>query len=196
MHKIQTQCFAVIYIPFFSLQCAQQKRALLGHRLSDQLSLDVIEPDIGRVRQQNICDDVSSDIPAALLDQDGIHVIELNPAAERAGIHPGVSTSQAIARAADLVLYPRTLSTEEHLQNTLLQLVYRYSPFIENSAPGICTLDLKGKRTRRHQLWLRELLTKLRSVGLNAQAGIGPNPEIALQAAKIADPILEISQDN
>jgi protein ImuB len=200
MHKIETHCFAVIYIPFYSLQCAQQKHAWQScnpHRMSPrQLSLDVIETAVPGTAQQNIVDDPSFDISAALLAHDGIHVIELNPAAERAGIRPGVSTSQAIARAADLVLYPRTLSYEQHLQNTLLQLVYRYSPFIENSAPGICTLDLKGKRTRRHQLWLRELLTKLRSVGLKAQAGIGPNPEIALQAAKIADPILEISQDS
>jgi protein ImuB len=196
MHKIQTQCFAVIYIPFYSLQCAQQKRALqiCHHLSSEQLSLEVIESAIGRVPPQNIYDDASFDIPTALLDQDGIHVIELNPAAERAGIHPGVSTSQAIARASELVLYPRTLSNEQHLQDTLLQLAYRYSPFVENSAPGICTLDLKGKRIRKHQPWLRELLAQLRSVGLKAQAGIGPNPEIALQAAKIADPILEISQ--
>ena len=73
--------------------------------------------------------------------------------------------------------------------------MYRYSPLIENSAPGICTLDLKGKRIRNHQPWLRELLAQLRSIGLKAQAGIGLNPEIALQAAKIADPILEILED-
>ena len=124
-----------------------------------------------------------------------MHVIELNHAAEYAGIQPGMSTSQALARASELILYKRSPSNEQHLQNTLLQLVYRYSPFIENSAPGICTLDLKGKRIRKHQPWLRELLAQLRSIGLKAQAGIGFNPEIALQAAKIADPILEILED-
>ncbi len=74
--------------------------------------------------------------------------------------------------------------------------MYRYSPLIENSAPGICTLDLKGKRIRHHQPGLRELLAQLRSIGLQAQAGIGSNPELALQAARIADPILEISEDS
>jgi protein ImuB len=200
MHKIETYCFAVIYIPFYSLQCARQKRCLQScgpnQRPPDQLSLNAIETAVEGTAQQNIVDDASFDIPAALLAEDGIHVIELNPAAERAGIYPGVSTSQALARASDLVLYPRNLSSEKHLQNTLLQLVYRYSPFIENSAPGIYTLDLKGKRIRKHQLWLRELLARLRLVGLKAQAGIGPNPEIALQAARIADPILEISKDS
>ena len=39
------------------------------------------------------------------------------------------------------------------------------------------------------------MLAQLRSIGLKAQAGIGFNPEIALQAAKIADPILEILED-
>src|ERR1700726_4247903 len=199
MHKIETHCFAVIYIPFYSLQCAQQKCAWQScspnSMSSNQLALDVIETAVYGTAHQNIIDDTSFDIPAALLASDGIHVIELNPAAEHAGIHLGVSTSQAIARAPDLVLYPRTLSNEQHLQNTLLQLVYRYSPFIENSAPGVCTLDLKGKRTRKHQLWLRELLAQLRSIGLKAQAGIGLNPEIALQAAKIADPILEILEN-
>ena len=147
------------------------------------------------MENKNISDDVSSEIPAALLDADGIHVIELNHLAEDAGILSGMSTSQALARASELVLYKRSPSNEQHLQDTLLQLVYHYSPFIENSAPGIYTLDLRGKRIRKHSLWLRELLAQLRSIGLTAQAGIGLNPEIALQAARIADPILEILED-
>jgi protein ImuB len=199
MHKNITNCFAVIYIPFYALQCARQKRILakcaLDNRLFDQLSFDAMEADTPRVGEPGVFNDMSSDLPAALLDQEGMHVIELNPAAESTGIQSGMSTSQALARASKLVLYKRNPSNEQHLQDTLLQLVYRYSPFIENSAPGICTLDLKGKRIRKHQLWLRELLAQLRSIGLKAQAGVGSNPEIALQAAKIADPILEILED-
>ena len=200
MHNNIKTCFAVIYIPFYALQCARQKRVLeqcaLDHRMLDQLFLEGIEVDAPRAGEQGTNDDLSFEIPAALLDRDGMHVIELNYAADQAGIQPGMSTSQALARASELVLYKRNPSNEQHLQNTLLQLVYRYSPFIENSAPGICTLDLKGKRIRNHQPWLRELLAQLRSIGLKAQAGLGGNPEIALQAAKIADPILEILQDS
>jgi protein ImuB len=199
MHKNITTCFAVIYIPFYALQCARQKRVLEKSALDngplDQLSFDVIQAGAPGVGVQSAFDDTSSGLPAALLDQEGMQVIELNRDSEDAGIQPGMSTSQAVARAPELVLYKRSLSNEQHFQNALLQLVYRYSPFIENSAPGICTLDLKGKRNRNHQPWLRELLTQLRSIGLKAQAGIGLNPEIALQAAKIADPILEILED-
>jgi len=199
MHKNETNCFAVIYIPFYALQCARQKcvleKSALDNRPLDQLSFEVVEADTSRIREQEVYDDESSDFPAALLDQEGLHVIELNHVAECAGIQPRMSTSQALARASELVLYKRRPSNEQHLQDTLLQLVYRYSPFIENSAPGICTLDLKGKRIRKHALWLRELLAQLRSIGLKAKAGVGLNPEIALQAAKIADPILEILED-
>jgi protein ImuB len=199
MPKVVRSCFAVIYIPFYALQCAQQKRVLeksaLKKERSEQLSFDTIETDFQEVGEHSLLDDTSSDSPAALLNQEGMHVIELNHAAEHAGIHPGMSTSQALARTSELILEKRSLTNEQHLQNALLQLAYRYSPFIENSAPGICTLDLKGKRTGQHQHWLRELLTQLRSIGLKAQAGIGFNPEIALQAAKVADPILEIFED-
>jgi protein ImuB len=210
MLKNVTNCFAVIYIPFYALQCARQKRLLeksaRGNSPLGQLSFPV-QTDPGpehagrtlnserQTLNATTLDDASSGFPAGLLDEEGIHVIELNYAAERAGILPGMSTSQALARASELVLYKRSTENEQHLQDTLLQLVYRYSPLIENSAPGICTLDLKGKRIRHHQPGLRELLAQLRSLGLQAQAGIGSNPELALQAARIADPILEISED-
>src|SRR4029077_15660548 len=134
MHKNGTNCFAVIYIPFYALQCAQQKRVLekcaLENEPLDQLAFDVMESDAPRVGEQNANDDASSDLPAALLDQEGFQVIELNHSAEYAGVQPGMSTSQAIARASELVLYKRSPSNEGHLQHTLLQLGYRYSPLI------------------------------------------------------------------
>jgi protein ImuB len=199
MHNKVTNCFAVIYIPFYALQCARLKRLLeksaRGNSPLEQLSFPVLEKDLPNVAESSILDDVSSDLPIGLLDQEGIRVIELNQAAEGVGILPGMSTSQALARASELVLYKRSPANEQHLQNTLLQLAYRYSPLIENSAPGICTLDLKGKRIRHPQTGLRELLAQLRSIGLQAQAGIGSNSELALQAARIAAPILEISED-
>ncbi len=196
MHKNVKGCFVVIYIPFYALQCARQKwnleKSALAERSSEQLCFEAIRAD----QERSPSDDGSSNLSAALLDPEGMQVIELNGAAELAGIQSGMSTSQAIARASELDLYKRSPSNEEHLQKALLQLVYRYSPFIENSAPGICTLDLRGKRTSNHQPWLRELLAQLRSIGLQAQAGVGCNPEIALQAAKIADPILEVSENS
>src|ERR1700678_2600379 len=152
MHKNEITCFAVIYIPFYALQCARQKcvfeKRALKQKSLEQLSWNVWEGETFRVEEQGTGDEASSDFPIALLDLDGIHVIELNQVAEDAGIQSGMSTSQALARASDLVLYKRSPANEQHLQDTLLQLVYHYSPFIENSAPGIYTLDLRGKRIR------------------------------------------------
>jgi protein ImuB len=198
MPKLEINCFTVIYVPFYFLQCAQRQRLLRvadsNDSSSQQLSFDIsIEDSCPDWGFPPVAEKTFAEIPAALLDQDGVHVIELNPAAERAGIRPGVSTSQALARAPELVFYARALSHEQHIQDALIQLAYRYSPFIENSAPGVCTLDVK--KTRNRQAGLRKLLAQLRAIGLKAQAGTGPNPEIALQAAKIADPILEISHD-
>jgi protein ImuB len=198
MPKLEINCFTVIYVPFYFLQCAQRQRLLRvadsNDSSSQQLSFDIsIEDSCPDWGFPPVAEKTFAEIPAALLDQDGVHVIELNPAAERAGIRPGVSTSQALARAPELVFYARALSHEQHIQDALIQLAYRYSPFIENSAPGVCTLDVK--KTRNRQAGLRKLLAQLRAIGLKAQAGTGPNPGIALQAAKIADPILEISHD-
>src|ERR1700683_3908982 len=133
MHKNEITCFAVIYIPFYALQCARQKCVLekraLERRPLDQRSLNVGEAETFRVTEQRKVDDTSSGFPIALLDLNGIHVIELNQIAEAAGIQSGMSTSQALARACELVLYKRSPANEQHLQDTLLQLVYHYSPF-------------------------------------------------------------------
>jgi len=130
MHNKVTNCFAVIYIPFYALQCARLKRLLeksaRGNSPLEQLSFPVLEKDLPNVAESSILDDVSSDLPIGLLDQEGIRVIELNQAAEGVGILPGMSTSQALARASELVLYKRSPANEQHLQNTLLQLAYRY----------------------------------------------------------------------
>jgi hypothetical protein len=80
MHKNIINCFAVIYIPFYALQCARQKRILeqfaLEEKPLNQLSFDGLEPH--RVRTENRCgiDDVSLDRFAALLEMDGEHVNE------------------------------------------------------------------------------------------------------------------------
>ena len=196
MPKSENSLFAVIYVPFYGLQSARIKSlnraACFGDTSSEQASFDLSESRSKHEINVSLADDQSWGVPAALLDSDGIHLIELNHAAEVAGVQLGTSTSQALARCPDLVLYARSIPQEQRLEESLLQIVYRHSPFIENSGPGICTLDLRGKRVRKHLPWLQELLAQIRSLGLRAQAGIGSNPEIALQAAMIANPILEI----
>jgi protein ImuB len=196
MHKHRIRLFAVSYIPSYRLQCAWQKYLFqprpLDNSPSVQLSFD--EKASFPLAGNSSIDALSCNLPIALLDPDGGRIIEVNPSAEAAGVQPGMTTSLATARAPHLLLLGRIPSLEAQLQNTFLQLSYRYSPYIENSAPGICTLDFRGNRAP--EIRLRELLDQLRAVGLKTQAGIGPNPEIALQAAKIADPILEVTSNS
>ncbi len=51
MHKNETNCFAVIYIPFYALQCARQKRLLEKSARDNsplrQLAFPVLETDPG-----------------------------------------------------------------------------------------------------------------------------------------------------
>ena len=100
MLKNVTTCFAVVYIPFYALQCARQKRLLeesaRGNNPLGQLSFPVLETDLPKVAEPGRLDDTSSDLPAGLLDPEGIHVIELNHAA-------AVSMVDGPARALDLI---------------------------------------------------------------------------------------------
>ena len=81
MHKNVTNCFAVIYIPFYALQCARQKRLLeksaRGNSPLGQLAFPVLETDPGpehagrtfhaerRTLNDLVLDDASSDFPPA-----------------------------------------------------------------------------------------------------------------------------------
>src|SRR5690348_14557494 len=108
--------FAVIFIPNFSLQ------AILRH-----------EPDL-RSR------------PIALIDPQATKsvITQLTSAAQSSGVDEGLTASQAMARCADLIIKPRSLAQEESATEVLLQTAYAFSPNIERTAPGICTIELKG----------------------------------------------------
>src|SRR3981081_1556792 len=132
MPKSANSLFEVIYVPFYGLQSARIKSlnraACFGDTSSEQASFDLSESRSKHEINVSLADDQSWGVPAALLDSDGIHLIELNHAAEVAGVQLGTSTSQALARCPDLVLYARSIPQEQRLEESLLQVVYRYSP--------------------------------------------------------------------
>ncbi len=197
MHPHKNRSFAVIYVPFYKLQCAWQDHLLRGKcNESSANNLGVIAL-VQSTRAPAIeIDDLCSEYAVGLLESDGLHVSEVNPVALAAGIRPGSTTGLATARAPAILLLGAKPAREEQLQQTLLQIAYRFSPYLEMTAPGVCTLDLRAKKAAPHQPWLQDFLAQLRQLGFKAQAGIGRNPEIALQAAKIADPIREIFGDS
>jgi hypothetical protein len=163
-HK--TRLFAVIYTPYYRLQCARQKRL---HALpeavtaSNQLELSIensmVECSV------SLSTKVEEEKPAALLDAEGTRIIEVNPVAAAAGIEIGVTTSLALARTSELQLFASAIELEHQQQSALLQLCYRYSPYLENTAAGVCTLDLQGRKGDNQEWWARELLAQWRSFG-------------------------------
>jgi protein ImuB len=111
--------FAVVYIPNFALQ------SLLRH-----------EPEL-RERPVALIDGAGNKLAKTL-------VLECTHAAEMAGVGPGLTAPQAQARCRELVLKPRSLSAEQRATEILLQTAYAFSPNIENTALGVCTIDLRG----------------------------------------------------
>ena len=108
--------FAVVFIPNFSLQ------AVLRH-----------EPDL---REHAV----------ALVDPKLTKPIlmQLTSAARTHGVCEGLTPSQATARCARLIIKSRSLPQEESLTGILLQTAFAFSPNIESTALGVCTLELKG----------------------------------------------------
>ena len=162
---------AVIYIPDFHLQAALRLDPELWTR------------------------------PLALMDdrQPKAAVMELTDAARAAGVAPGLTSTQAMARCRGIVIRARARAQEEAASEILLQTAYGFSPRIEATAPGVCTMDLKGLplaaelgRGEREGAkdWAEKILRALAQMQLRAQIGMAGTPDLAWQAAREARPIL------
>jgi nucleotidyltransferase/DNA polymerase involved in DNA repair len=154
--------FATIYLPDFFLQAAMRHQT------------------------------ESAGQPVALIgDQDKKAVIiQLNGAAEEAGVRMGMTPSQGLARTLALVIKVRSNAQEKILQDILLHLAGTLSPYVEETAPGIATVqftDLKrlGEKVAR-------VVAQLAASEIAAQAGIASTPDASFLAAHLAKPVLEI----
>lgn len=156
--------FAAVYIPHFSLQAVLR-----------------LEPD-GAAQ------------PVALIDDQSPkpEIIEYNAAAKHHGIGAGLAASQAVARCETLKIKPRSPAQEASATGILLQTAYSFSPNIEATAPGVCTVELKGlglETGAARQRWAAKMLQTLQSFHLDSKIGVGPTPALALLAARGADPV-------
>jgi protein ImuB len=156
--------FATIYLPNFYLQAA------LRHH--------------PKLRAQ----------PVGLIDPSHkkVAVIELNDAAEKAGVVKGMTPSQALARCLQVVIRTRERTQEKLIDDILLQHAFMLSPFVEATAPGVCTVQftddrqLIGKASR--------VLAKLEQCEIRGHIGIASLPDASLLAAHLARPILRIDE--
>lgn len=159
--------FAVIVLPHFALQAAVQLEEGLEGRAC------VLMEEVGR---------------KAI-------VAQVSPRAGEAGIVPGMTAPQAVARCPEAVLRARSPQGEELARQSLLAAAFTLSPRVEETAEGICTIDLKGAPQGDLPDRARRLVEELEKLGLEAKIGFGGNPLLALLAARRAKPVLAVGDE-
>jgi protein ImuB len=100
------------------------------------------------------------------------------------GVTLGSSPSQALARCPRLQLLPADPSAEAEAAAALLAVGFSLSPVIEETDPGVCTLDLSGHATHQREPRLRAAVAQLRELDLQVSAGLAATPLLALYAAR------------
>jgi protein ImuB len=122
-------------------------------------------------------------------------VLAANAHARRAHVELGMSASQAVARCPALVIRTVELSAEAEARSTLLAVSFTLSPTVEDTAPGICTIDLKGYDSTKLFAHAKAAVTSLSHLGLPVTCGLAASPLLALYAARAASPVLYITDE-
>src|SRR6516162_7163417 len=154
--------FATIYLPNFYLQAATRHQPELRSK------------------------------PVALIEEQDRKpvIIQLNDAAEKAGIQKGMTPSQALARSLRVVIKVRARAQEKSIHEILLHYAFTLSPFVESTAPGVCTVQFTDCRNLSEQLC--RVVEQLLECEIRAQAAVALTSEISFLAAHHARPVLQI----
>ena len=131
--------------------------------------------------------------PVALLEEQEKKpvIIQLNEAAEQAGIRKGMTPSQALARYLQVTIKARARMQEKSIQEMLLHYAFTLSPFVEATKPGICTIQFTDNRDLSAKV--SRVIEQLTECEITAQAGIALTPDTSLLIAHLARPVLEIN---
>jgi len=127
-------------------------------------------------------------------------VFQMTRPARDAGVREGLTSTQALARCAEVLIKSRSLSQEKTAQEILLQTACEFSPRIEATAAGLCTMDLQGLSLFREvnpdriSEWADKIISSLAQAGLRACVGIAPTPGLALHAVRFSNPILFVGK--
>ncbi|MEO7413204.1 MAG: DNA polymerase Y family protein [Opitutaceae bacterium] len=113
-------------------------------------------------------------------------VISINSAARASGVELGMTAPQAVARCPPLVIRAPLPAAEKEARAALLAVGFTLSPLIEDTAPGVCTIDLKGADAEKLVAFAQAAVDELTRVGLTSTAGIASTPLLALYAARTA----------
>lgn len=154
--------FATLYLPNFYLQAALRHQPELSLR------------------------------PVALIDDQVAKavIIQLNRPAEEVGVRVGMTPSQGLARHLELSVKCRMRTQERSLDELLLQFSYTLAPYVEATAPGLCTVQFTDQRELGTKV--ERMIAQLTDQGITAWAGIAQTPDTSLLAAHLARPVLQV----
>src|SRR4029077_1336300 len=79
-------------------------------------------------------------------------IIQLNAAAETAGVRKGMTPSQALARHLQVAIKVRAREQEKSIEEILLHAAFTLSPFVEATAPGIAAVQFTDIRQSGRRL--------------------------------------------
>jgi nucleotidyltransferase/DNA polymerase involved in DNA repair len=130
--------------------------------------------------------------PTALLDtqEKKAVIVQLNEAAESVGVRKGMTPSQALARYLQVVIKVRSRAQETLMEQILLHYAFTLAPYVEATAPGICTIQFTDNRNLDRKL--SRVIEQLAGCEIIAQAGITDAPDSSFLAAHLARPVLQI----
>jgi protein ImuB len=125
--------------------------------------------------------------PAALFAGTGKKstVLATTPPARAAGVELGMTAPQAVARCPTLVIRAPNADADAEARATLHAVAFTLSPSIEDTAPGICTIDLRGSAQEKFEPAAHAAVAELARLALPATAGLARTPLLALYAAKV-----------
>jgi protein ImuB len=126
-------------------------------------------------------------LPVALIPENSPHpsILQATAAAQQSGVAVGMTPSQGLARCRELKIKTASRTGENSASAALFDYAWSLSRFVEQTAPGICTIALDAAQRPPHPCaaWLEGLAR----LNLTGRLGIAPNPDLALLAAQSAE---------
>jgi protein ImuB len=132
--------------------------------------------------------------PHALCETQGRkpRVIECNGAARAQNVVPGMTQVQALARCPGLKFLESHPEQEKAAQQVLIAAAEDVSPYVESTSLGIVTLALPCEGNWAETELENKLVRPLHQRGWLVTVGAAQNPDLALLAARFAQPVRRI----
>ena len=118
-------------------------------------------------------------------------IVQCNASSLVAGVQVGMTSSQALGRCGHLRLLSRSSMQEAASAAVLLENAFSCSPWVEVTAEGICTFEIRNSLPVTEDLAGR-VLEHLAQLDLQARVGFAANPDLALLAAHAARLVLVV----